>query len=78
MSDFDLKAEREWLDAHPTVTAVNVNAYVAALNEIARLAPVYEAAKAIQMHGGVAIRFEYKRVDTLCRAVETAEAVVRG
>lgn len=37
MSDFDPKAVRDWLDKNPTATSVNVNAIVAALNEIDRL-----------------------------------------
>jgi rubredoxin len=37
MSEFSLKTAREWLFANPTATSVNVNAYVAALDEVERL-----------------------------------------
>ena len=73
VSEFDLKAAREWVDAHPTVTSVNVNAYVAALDEISRLRPVYEAAKAMQVGIGGWDRAKLKRVDVVCAAVEAAE-----
>jgi hypothetical protein len=37
VSEFSLKAAREWLVANPTVASLNVNAYAAALDEIERL-----------------------------------------
>jgi hypothetical protein len=74
VSKFDLKAAREWVDTHPTVTSVNVSVYVAALDEIGRLKPVYEAAKAMQVGIGGYDRAVFKRVDAVCVAVETAEA----
>ena len=37
MSDFNLTTSREWLVENPDATSVNVNAYVAALDEIVRL-----------------------------------------
>jgi hypothetical protein len=77
VSEFDLKAAREWVDAHPTVTSVNVNAYVAALDEISRIRPVYEAAKAMQIGIGGYDRAVFKRVNAVCVAVETAEGVPR-
>ena len=77
VSEFDLKAAIEWVDAHPMVTSVNVNAYVAALEEIARLTPVYDAAKTMQANIGGWDRAKLKRVDAVCVAVETAEGAPR-